>query len=85
VSFDILIEKFFAVETVAGANPGIELRARIARSDIASPTCVFETSSEPLTERLRDIVAAHQVVLNRLTDEVHRLATLAASEQPYGC
>ena len=85
MSFDILIEKFFAVETVAEANPGIELRARIARSDIASPTCVFEASSEPLTGRLRDIVAAHQVVLNQLTDEVNRLASLAASDQPYGC
>lgn len=85
VSFDILIEKFFAVETVAAANPRIELRARISRSDIASPTCVFEASSEPQTGRLRDIVAAHQAVLNQLTDEVNRLASLAATEQPYGC
>ena len=85
VSFDILIEKFFAVETVAEANPGIELRARISRSDIASPTCVFEASSEPSTGRLRDIVAAHQAVLNQLTNEVNRLASLVATDQPYGC
>ena len=85
LSFDILIERFFAVETAAEASPRIELRARISRSDIASPTCVYETSSDPLTGRLRDIVAAHQAVLDRLIEEVDRLASLAASEQPYGC
>jgi ABC-type uncharacterized transport system auxiliary subunit len=85
LTFDILIERFFAVETPAEANPRIELRARISRPDIASPTCAFQASRNSSTGRLRDIVAAHQAVLDQLTNEVNRLASVAASTHPYAC
>jgi len=82
LSFEILIERFFAVETAAEGTPSIELRARISGSELASASCVFDASSNPSTGRLRDIVAAHQAVLDQLAEEVARLASLAANDQP---
>jgi len=81
LSFEILIERFFSVETTAQEAPRIELRARISRSERGSASCVFEASSNPSTGRLRDIVAAHQAVIDQLAEEVARLASLAASNQ----
>lgn len=67
----VTVERFFAVESAAGGAPRVELRARIST---ASRGHTFQTSTMPDSERLRDIVRAHQQLLDELVREIDRLA-----------
>ena len=66
------IERFFALESDDGI-PEVELRARITTRELTS--CQFTAREQARSERLADIVAAHQLLLDRLARELNRLAT----------
>ncbi len=63
---DVLIDRFFVVEGVADSLPVVELRAHIRSADGQRTKCTFTTDAASATARLRDIVAAHQQVLDEL-------------------
>jgi len=72
VVFEVLIERFFAVES-AGEIPDVELRARIHKLSGSGGACSFAAEAQPATPRMRDIVAAHQQVLDDLIETLERL------------
>jgi ABC-type uncharacterized transport system auxiliary subunit len=80
---EVLIERFFAIESGPDEIPDVELRARISHSAIPS-VCRFATVTRPATDRLRDIVAAHQQALDELAVELRRIA-VAADKGQRGC
>ncbi len=63
----VLIERFFAVSRGAGVPPRIELSASFRSADTL---CRFERARSADSERLRDIVAGHQLLLNELVEAV---------------
>ncbi len=71
----ILLERFFAVDRGEALPPRIEVRALFG---FDGERCVFEAATEAEGPRLRDIVAAHQAMLDALTR-----AAAATAEQ--GC
>lgn len=71
----ILLERFFAVDRGPERPPRIEVRALFG---FAGARCVFEAATEAEGRRLRDVVAAHQAMLDALT----RAAVTTARE---GC
>lgn len=83
--FAILVERFFAVDSAADSAPVVELLARITRLDEVAPVCTFDAREAAATPRLRDIVAAHQALLDQLIYETQRLASAAAGGQAYTC
>ncbi len=85
VTLDVLIERFFAVEVGADRLPRIELQARIQRIDTLSPICSVNASAEPATERLRDIVKAHQQVLDELTRALGEFVSIARHDESISC
>jgi ABC-type uncharacterized transport system auxiliary subunit len=85
VSLDVLIERFFAVATGSDQPPGIELRARIRPAQTASAGCVFAMSTRSESLRLKDIVQAHQWLLNQLTSKLAEVAELVRSGEPDIC
>jgi len=74
IELEVLIERFFAVEGNPGEIPRVELTALIRRSDWQGPACAFTSSTNPATDRLRDIVAAHQWVLDQLIGALRTMA-----------
>jgi uncharacterized lipoprotein YmbA len=64
---EVVVERFFAVAGAAGAPPTVEVRALI---DTDSRQCTFEWRTTAASDRLRDIVAAHQEGVDRLTAAV---------------
>jgi len=74
IGLEVLIERFFAVEGNPGDIPRVELTALIRRSDWQGPACAFTSSTHPATDRLRDIVAAHQWVLDQLIGALRTMA-----------
>jgi len=84
VGFRVTIERFFAVQSGDDKVSHITLRARIEPVKLAM-LCLFEERTVPATERLRDVVAAHQRLLDALTVEVNRLAGRVASQRMEGC
>jgi uncharacterized lipoprotein YmbA len=85
VSLDVLIERFFAVATGSDQPPRIELRARIRPSQATSTSCLFAMSSQAETLRLKDIVQAHQWLLNQLTSRLAEVAERVRSGEPDIC
>ncbi len=61
---EVLVERFFAVETVPGEPPRVELSALLTGAD---GRCRIERAQVAGSTRLRDIVAAHQALLDGLT------------------
>lgn len=68
---EVLIERFFALETGADLPPDVVIRALM--SD-AERSCRFESVRTASSGRLQDIVAAHQVLLDEFTGAVAELA-----------
>ncbi len=64
---DVLLERFFAVGDPASGAPVVEIAARIETPELH---CRFESSSQAGSDRLRDIVAAHQTLLDELVRAV---------------
>jgi len=90
VTVELLVERFFAIETASDGGPPIELKARIQvrHSQVArgeSISCVFDERRVAATDRLRDIVAAHQALLDALARESGRLALASSGGQPPKC
>jgi ABC-type uncharacterized transport system auxiliary subunit len=73
-AIEVTLERFFALESSAGDPPLVEIRARIARSEPAASICLFGQQVTSASARLRDIVAAHQALLDQLTREVNKIA-----------
>ena len=73
-NIEVTIERFFALESSTGDPLQVELRARIAGAPAAGLDCRFGQKVTAASRRLRDIVAAHQALLDQLTREVNRLA-----------
>jgi hypothetical protein len=63
----VLVERFFAVETVGGAPPDVEVRALL---EAAGTRCRFARVESLGGDRLRDVVAGHQSALEALADAV---------------
>ncbi|MEM8766590.1 MAG: hypothetical protein AAGE43_04050 [Pseudomonadota bacterium] len=72
----ILLERFFAVDRGEGLAPSVEVRALFG---VAGERCVFEAATEANGARLRDIVAAHQEMLDALTRAAARTAEQGCS------
>ena len=68
---EVLIERFFAVETGTDLPPDVTLRALVSDPE---RSCRFESARTASTGRLRDIVAAHQALLDGFTSAVAELA-----------
>lgn len=64
---EVLVERFFALQGTAGAPPEVEVRALLRNR---GTTCRFEHTRPAATDRLRDVVAAHQFLLDALTGAV---------------
>ena len=73
VELDVVVERFFAVAAPAAAAPEVVLRARI-EDRRSGRTCTFDGSARAATNRLRDIVAAHQETLDGLARALGRIA-----------
>ena len=67
----VLIERFFAVERGEGLAPEVELRARFEADGVH---CRFETVEAVADNRLRDVVAGHQQVLEALAAALAQFA-----------
>lgn len=64
---NVYVERFFAVEAVAGEPPGVEVQALFRTGE---SVCRFARSQVAASNRLRDIVAAHQRLLDTLAEGV---------------
>ena len=71
LEIDLLVERFFAVDRGADLPPEVTLRALVTQAELS---CRFERSRNANTDRLRDVVAAHQALLDTLTGAVATLA-----------
>ncbi len=72
-AYQVELERFFAVARGAELAPLVEIRARIAPVNGAW-LCGYEARTPADSDRLRDIVAAHQELLDGLVREINRLA-----------
>ena len=72
---EVLVERFFAVESGEGIPPDIELGARIRllRDAGGELRCAFDSRSAAGGTRLRDIVAGHQARIDELTRAIARM------------
>lgn len=63
----VLVERFFAVGDPAAGAPDVEIAARI---EAGALRCRFESRQPAASDRLRDIVAAHQALVEALVRAV---------------
>jgi uncharacterized lipoprotein YmbA len=71
----VVVERFFAVAGPGEAPPSVEVRARI---ETDARQCTFEWETTASGARLRDIVAAHQEGVEKLSQAVARAAGTGA-------
>ena len=67
----VLIERFFAVETGDGRPPQVTVRALLENEE---GQCRFEAVESLSDGRMRDVVAGHQVALDELAAALARFA-----------
>lgn len=85
VAVEVLIERFFAVETGTAAPPEIELAARL-RGEAGEPVvCLVRDTRTAGSARLRDIVAAHQALAQELARAVARFAAALEAGGEVAC
>lgn len=65
----VLVERFFALEAAPDNPPEVEIRALLATGE---GNCRFAQSRMAASNRLRDIVAAHQRLLDELAEGIAR-------------
>ncbi|MGE0621587.1 MAG: hypothetical protein AB7I04_02035 [Pseudomonadales bacterium] len=63
----VLVERFFAVGDPEAGAPDVDIAARIESGELS---CRFESRRRAASERLRDIVAAHQALVDELVRAV---------------
>jgi ABC-type uncharacterized transport system auxiliary subunit len=81
----VQIERFFALEGAGEAAPVVELHARLEGRADGRITCEFANSSRAGSNRLRDIVAAHQSLVDELAGAVARFAGELADGGEISC
>lgn len=81
----VRLERFFALEGAGEAAPVVELRARLEGRTDGRITCAVEESSRADSNRLRDVVAAHQTLVDELAHSVARFASLLADGGEGSC
>jgi ABC-type uncharacterized transport system auxiliary subunit len=74
VVVDVLIERFFAVEAGNDVVPDVELSARLSGRAGEEIICSLARTRTARSGRLRDIVAAHQALVDELAGAVGRFA-----------
>lgn len=67
----VMVERFFAVEAGIGVPPDVVVRALLESGDAS---CRFEDIASLEGDRLRDVVAGHQKVLEGLTSAISGFA-----------
>ncbi len=70
----VTVERFFALRGAPEAPPVVTLKALVEGAGPDAYRCLFEEHASSATERLRDVVAAHQRLLDELARELDRLA-----------